>query len=182
MKREYFGELPNLSFDETAVMMPTKLYKQERDWTCAIACIRSILSSMNYTKTEDEIIEEFQLTPGPLYSKQIKNLNILENYETIYGFEFETKPTLSDFYTLMKDNYFVMIESMINFDHWLVALAYLPNGQDITANHTILLYDPYFNEVKTYRAEEFGAMWCSGMHVKNKVTNDFIAVKYQNLT
>ena len=68
---------------------------------------------------------------------------------------------------------------MINYDHWLVLCGYFSNNYDTIDKHSVLLYDPYFNELKIYRAEEFGAMWISGNHEKNGVTLDFIAVKYQ---
>lgn len=180
MIHEYFPNIPIVTKKETAVMIPKALHRQERDWTCAIACLRSIVSSIKNIGTEEEIILKYNLSPGPLYSKNLKELHILDELDVIYGCDIVEKTYAYEYlYDLLKQDYFVMVESMINYDHWLVLCAYFINGEDTPDKQTVLLYDPYYNEMKLYRAEEFGAMWISGNYGVNGVTLDFIAIKYE---
>lgn len=177
-KPEFFGATPKKGYTETAVMTPTKLYQQERDWTCSIACLRSITSSIKNLGTEDHIIKTYGLCPGPYYSKDIKQLGILKDYIVEFGCDTEKNYDLDKLYRLLKNDYYVMVECMLNYDHWLVLMSYFPNNSKDIAEHRLLLYDPYFNEIKLMRAEEFCAMWISGEHMKNNVTLDYIAVKH----
>lgn len=168
----------NKCYEETAIMIPKRLFPQERDWTCSIACLRSITSSLKNIGTECFIVENYNLKPGPHYSKDIKELNILKDFSVEFGCDLRKDYELDKLYSLLKDNYFVMVESIINYDHWLVLLSYFPNNSSNISDHQVLLYDPYFNEIKIYRAEEFGSMWISGEHYKNNIIKDFIAVKF----
>ena len=65
-----------------------KYYVQERDWTCSIACIRTILSKFKAEKSEEYYIEKYKLIPGPHYSNNIKDINILKGREAIYGCDY----------------------------------------------------------------------------------------------
>lgn len=181
MIREFFGENENVEKSDIAIMIPKNLYFQERDWTCVIACLRSITSSIKDIGSEDYIIDTYSLKPKPRYSKDIKKLNILESFDVLYGCDYNYKKNCgyNFLYELLKNNYFIMVESMINYDHWLVLCGYFPNSSNDISKQNILLYDPYFNELKIYRVEEFGAMWISGEHIKNNVIRDFIAIKYK---
>lgn len=179
MIHEYFQNDYIISKKETAIMTPKILYRQERDWTCSIACLRSITSSIRDVGSEESIIMTHSLIPGPKYSRDLKAMHILDEFDVIYGCDItEKKYAYELLYDLLKQDYFVMVESMINYDHWLVLCAYFINGEDTPDKQTILLYDPYYNEMKLYRAEEFGAMWISGNHGSNGVMLDFVAVKY----
>lgn len=156
---------------------PPKLFPQERDWTCAIACIRTILSACGGSLTEDEIINNYHMMPGPYFSKDIKKLDILKDYDTVYGCDANgTKlDTIIDY---MKSGYYVMVESMINFAHWHVVLGYYTIA-DFTdmEKFKFLMYDPYYNELKLVNVDEFDGMWLDGNHAKNGVEKDFIAIK-----
>lgn len=174
MIREHFGKLPNI---ETSDILKSsmKLYNQERDWTCCIACLRTITSNIDYLGSEDIIINQYNFTPGPYYSKDIKERQLLLNYNVIYGCDIiEKTPEL--LCKLLKD-YNIMIETMLNYDHWLVILGYFTNNSTQINKHQILLYDPYFNKVRLENAEEIFSMWVSGEHIKNNIKNDFIAVR-----
>ena len=172
MLREHFGELPTLNTNDILCSI-TKCFNQERDWTCCIACLRTI--SSNTLGTEKELIDTYNFTPGPYYSKDIKNKHILDNYDVIYGCDIENK-TPKMLCKLLND-YNIMIETMLNYDHWLVILGYFTNNTNEINKHQILLYDPYFNNVRLENAEEIFSMWVSGEHTINNIKCDFIAIR-----
>lgn len=88
-KFELFSKL-KLNTQTYTSNVPRVLYKQERDWTCSIACIRTLLSSVSdNVLSEDEFISIFKLTPSPYYSKDIKSLCILSDIDAIYGCDFD---------------------------------------------------------------------------------------------
>lgn len=174
-KKEYFiKEIENAN-RKNASSVPSTLYRQERDWTCSIACLRTITSSITNIGSEDDIISKLCLKPGPYYSRDIKHWGILDNLRTYYGCDYTDLKPVGDLTNLMLDGYFVMVECMVNYDHWLVLLNYL-KVSDNPEEDMITLYDPYYNEVKLMRADEFNGMWCSGEHENNRVLCDFIAV------
>ena len=54
--------------------MPCLLIKQERDWTCSVAAVRTILSAfMAKPLSETFFIEHYNLIPGPHYTEEILN-------------------------------------------------------------------------------------------------------------
>ena len=119
------------------------LYYQEWDWTCAIACLRSICSSIKALRTEDEIIEKYKLMPKPRYSQDIKTWDIKE-YHARYGWdEYENINNVGFLYRLMKEEWYVSIEGLIMTTGWFCADIF-----------RIILYDPYYNESKQLRAEK----------------------------
>ena len=54
-----------------------------------------------------------------------------------------------------------MAECMYNYAHWVVVLGYFAvrNAED-TEEHRILIYDPYYDQVRLVIADEFLTMWC----------------------
>ena len=78
----------------------------------------------------------------------------------------------------MNNGYAIMIESMINYAHWLVLLGYyiIGDSRDIES-HKVLVYDPYYDKVRLIIADEFLSMWIDGDHEKTGVVKDFIAIK-----
>ena len=80
-------------------------------------------------------------------------------------------------YELLNDNYYVMVESMICFDHWCNLLAYITNNSFDREKQYLLLYDPYYNQLKMISVDEFESVWLSGQHEKNNIFKDFIAIK-----
>lgn len=171
---QYREDMKNL---DSVSLTPPRLYPQERDWTCAIACIRSIFSALGNDLSEDEIIEEYSMIPGPHYSKDIKKLNILERYDVIYGCDLKDAKldTLIDY---MNDGYYIMVESMINYAHWHVLLGYytISDFTDVE-KFKFLMYDPYYNELKLVNVDEFDGMWIDGNYANTGVEKDFIAIK-----
>ena len=156
---------------------PKTFYRQETDWTCSIACIRTMMSGfLTQVPGEEELVQQFQLTPGPHYSKQIKERQILAAYDAIYGCDLE-KPDFAQVIQLMAEGYYVMLESMYNYAHWYVLLGYYPlEDQDIEKSK-LLIYDPYYNEVRLLNADEFLSMWIDGDYEHTRVKHDFIALR-----
>lgn len=163
-------EIPKKSYSIT----PPKLYQQKKDWTCAVACIRSILSAFNIFMPEDDIVSEYSLNPHPLFSKDIKKLNIFEDNDVIYGCNISNeKIDINYLINLLYDDYYIMIETMFSYSHWMILLGYYNFGEI----KTLIFYDPYYNELKKFNLEEFYVMWKDGNYNKNKIIKDFIAVK-----
>lgn len=180
MNREYFGPVECLDAVEPVMTKFRNFYNQERDWTCSIACIRTLLSSIREAvPSEEDIRQNEPLIPGPQYSKEICNWKIMQGVNAIYGCDTTTddKHPAGTLYQMLKDGYAVMIETMVNFDHWIVVTGIYPNGQKDISKVQVTYYDPYPNEVRMIYLEELMAMWCSGLHTVNRVYFDFVAVK-----
>lgn len=176
-KVHFFTEPAKLS-EESVSMTPPRLYPQERDWTCSIACIRTMMSGIDKSfPTEDELVEQYELQPGPHYSRDIKRLGILENYDVVYGCD-KTDVEFEDIIEFLKDDHYVMLECMVNYAHWLALLGYY-TVDDYTdpEKNKLLLFDPYYNEVRMIRVDEFINMWIDGNYANSKVEKDFIAIK-----
>ena len=156
-------------------LTPPKLYQQKKDWTCAIACIRSILSAFDIKQSEENIINHYSLKPKPLFSKDIKKLNMFsDKYDIIYGCDVSNnKINISYLLNLFYENYYIMVECMVSYSHWMILLGYYNFG-DIKK---LIFYDPYYNEIKKFGLEEFYVMWKDGNYDKNNIERDFIAIK-----
>lgn len=155
-------------------------YKQERDWTCSIACIRTMSSKfMKEVPSEDFFVEAYELKPGPHYSKDIKTLGILDEFSVVYGCDIgENEKNINTIIDLISDGYAVMMETMLNYAHWVVVLGYFIIGEpEDLEKHTMLVYDPYYDKVRLLIADEFLAMWIDGNHSDTGVVKDFIAIK-----
>lgn len=157
--------------------VPPMLFPQERDWTCSIACIRTLTSAFGSgPKDEDWYINNFKLEPGPHYSKDIKEKEILKGYTVEYGCDYNNF-RFDNLIKLLGQGYYIMVEGMINYSHWLVLLGYYTLGsKDDLENNFVLLYDPYYDELKLVRAEEFIEMWRDGDYANTGVNHDFIAI------
>lgn len=157
--------------------IPKRLYRQERDWTCAIACIRTMLSAFGEEKDEAWYVKEYKFVPGPHFSKDIKRLGVLEGYDVIYGCD-QTDKSLDMILEYSAKGYYLMLESMYNFSHWMVFVGYFPvRGTSNIEEHKMLFFDPYLDSMRLLSAEEFEGMWLDGNHKDNGVYCDFIAVK-----
>lgn len=157
--------------------VPPKLFPQERDWTCSIACIRTMTSAFGRgPKDEDWYISNFNLSPGLHYSKDIKEKRILQGYTVEYGCDY-TNFEFDNLVKLLGQGYYIMVEGMINYSHWLVLLGYYTLGsKDDLENNFVLLYDPYYDELKLIRADEFNKIWQGGEFDNTGVNHDFIAI------
>ena len=87
MKRinEYFGETPDVK-GPSIVNTPVNFYRQERDWTCSVACTRTAISAFNNI-SEEQIIKDNNLKMGGQSIKNMKKWNCfkdlkLESQET----------------------------------------------------------------------------------------------------
>ncbi len=178
MKRmsEYF-QSSSESRENCFGRIPQKLYKQERDWTCAIACIRTMLSAYGEELEEEQYVDAYKLVPGPQFSKDIKRIGILNKYDAIYGCD-EQEKSINKILDLSDKGYYLMLESMYNFSHWMVFIGYFSmRGPENIEEHKILFYDPYMDNMRLVSAEEFEGMWLDGNHKENGVYQDFIALK-----
>ena len=177
MRREHFFATNQINCGESLSVTPPHLYPQETDWTCAIACIRTILSAvLKSVPSEDEFVETYKLVPGPHYSIDIKNTGMLDAYDVKYGCE-DKEASMDDILELMKQGYCVMLESMMNYAHWMVLLGFYTRCDKDIEKAKLLFYDPYYNEVKLVNADEFINMWIDGNHAVNHVEKDYIAIK-----
>lgn len=156
---------------------PKKLFPQETDWTCSIACIRTILSGIiENVPSEEYYVNTYKMIPGPHYSGNIKELGILDEYDVIYGCD-ETEKTFDKVLDYLENGYFIMLESMYNYSHWLVLLGYYPLGDDDLEKSRLLMYDPYYDETRLFSVDEFISMWIDGNYAQTKVERDFIALR-----
>ena len=180
MRKSEFFEKMVLRNTDSISAVPPKLFHQERDWTCSIACIRTLLSAIEETvPAEDEFVEKYGLVPGPHYSRDIKKLNLLEGYDVIYGCD-DRDDNFDDILDMMKQGYYIMLESMVNYSHWLVLLGYFASADTNDIEKTkLLFFDPYYNELKLLNTEEFIGMWIDGNYAVSKVKHDYIAIKKQ---
>lgn len=176
-KNELFESII-LDYNKNLSVIPPICYPQERDWTCAFACIRSLLSAIDEDViSEDELVEKYQLTPEPYYSADIKKMGLLDEYDAVYGCDMK-KITFLDILELCDKGYYIMLESMVNYSHWMVFMGYLriSNKNNLEQNQ-FLFFEPYYNQMRLMIAEEFLGMWIDGDYMNSKVKKDFIAIK-----
>lgn len=182
MKHEYFTDPdPIHTITENASCVPPKLYPQDTDWTCSLACIKSITSGIINFSNDDTLIKQYNLKPGPKYSSLIKELGMLNNdkLDVIYGCDIESNnKDISVLWNLLHNQYRVMINWMMSYDHWTVLLNYIQSGLTNDTDYDIVTYyDPYCNEVKSIRVAHLSVMWLNGDKTNVK---DFIAIKQKN--
>lgn len=177
-KQEYFEESwPELSNKSISTNYPN-LYKQERDWTCALACIRTLEGKYREPRSEEELIETYRIEKGPHYSKEVKEKGILKEYEVKYGCDEEERANkFGDILKYLEEGYGVMLESMVNYAHWTVLLGYYVLDKENAESQLIVMYDPYYNELKVMRADEFQGMWRDGGHETTGIIQDYIAIR-----
>lgn len=172
---EYFG-MPSDVKQKTVANFPSRFYKQERDWTCAIACLRTMLSGfLENIPSENYYLDKYNMLPGPYYSKDIKELGLLSDYNAIFSCDMKTDDIdIGIIGKLLGYGYFVMVESLYNYAHWYVVIGYCAVKDEADLEkHRMLIYDPFYDEVKLLNVHEFTTMWCdSDGHEK-----EFIAVK-----
>jgi len=160
-------------------LTPPALYKQNRDWSCSLACARTILSGIlgeREVPSEEELIERCALVPGPHYSEELKASGIFADAgDVIWGCD-HPDITLRQLFSYMEQGYYLMAESMYNYAHWYVLLAYYETGSS-PEYHKIAAYDPYYDEIRLLNADEFAGMWIDGNYAESGVERDFIAVK-----
>lgn len=182
MKRKYaFEQNKQLEHQKVVSKQPIFLYPQETDWTCSIACIRTLLSGiLNNVPGEIEFIDKYNLIPGPYFSKDIKKLGILNEYDVVYGCDNKDK-NFDMILDLMEDDYYIMLECVYNYGHWVVLLGYYPLQNCDIESSNILVYDPYYDTVRLLNVDEFITMWFDGGHIENGIKRDFIAVQELSL-
>lgn len=174
MKPELFGNIEEQYGELNCSLLSSvrSVFRQERDWTCAIACLRTI---MRNKFDEDWLISQCEIQPGPQCSKNLKEyLNKVRMKDgVIFGCDnrYTNVKPVSRLETLMT-GYDVMIEIMLNYAHWVVLLGIYKMG-DIKKD-TVVLYDPYFDAIRTFPLEEIISMWYAAG--ENTIDHDYVAV------
>ena len=178
MKRQHeFFEPNKINHSKVLSISPSRLYPQETDWTCSVACLRTILSGIDKTvPSEEDLVRRYNMQPGPYYSKDIKTLGILNNYDAVYGCD-NKDVSFDDILSYVEIGYSVMLECLINYAHWLVLLGYYPLDNTNIEKSQLMLYDPYYDQIRLVNADEFINMWIDGDFANTKVEKDFVAVK-----
>jgi len=176
-RRHYFSERQHLLHDTVIANPPKKMYPQETDWTCSVACIRTLLSGfLDSVPSEEALVGAANLQPQPYYSKDIKALGLLNKYDAVYGCD-SPADNFDAILDYVEDGYFVMLECMYNYAHWFVLLGYYPLKNGNAEESKLMIYDPYYDEVRLLRVDEFITMWIDGNHETTKVEKDYIAVR-----
>lgn len=176
IRSEYFQNTPFLrEISHNVSTMSPKLYPQSRDWTCSLACLRTITSGIISLESEDELIDGYKMRPGPYYSKDIKKLGILtgQNIDVIYGCDMlPDEKDVSVLWEYMSQGWRIMTDWLMSYDHWTVLLSYIKSqhGPDYDE---LIYYDPYCDEVLKIRNAHFSEMW---MNTSGNI-KDFIAVR-----
>ena len=174
-KAEYFDTY-ELSTKQCIFKSGLHLYPQERDWTCSIACIRTLLSTGNKELSEQYYIDKFGLKPGPHFSRDIKRIGILAEYDVKYGCD-SKDICFDDILDTLNQGYGIMLECMYSYSHWLVLLGFIPIDDCNVEKSQLVLYDPYYDQLKVVIVDEFISMWYDGNYEVTQVKNDFIAIK-----
>ena len=157
-KKEWFIDIDYGAPVGTVMSTITEVFPQERDWTCSVACIRTLLSSVGVKEDEDYFINNLNIIKGPQNSRDIKNWGLIYKDDSIiYGCDKPVSDDLAGDLTKLLQTHNVMVECMLNYAHWLVILSYIQLGS--LEDDIIIFYDPYFNEVRQIRADEFFSMW-----------------------
>ena len=144
--------------DSSVSHCPPILFRQERDWTCAFACLRTIMSEFDDNwLSEIEIIKKYSLTPKPYFSADIKNLRIIDHMNVIYGCD--------------------ALESLTNYSHWMVLIGCYVLGDGSDAEEIKLsFFDPYYNDIKYMLLDEFINIWIDAENEINGIERDFLAI------
>lgn len=176
-KPELFG-IRRMAHDDVLISHPRRLYPQERDWTCSVACIRTMMSAfLKKVPSEETLVKRYDLRPGPHYSRDIKALGMLKHYDVLYGCDQQPQDDFDTVLDYVAQGYCVMLESMINYGHWMVLLGYYPLQENDPETSRLLMYDPYYDQVRLLNADEFISMWRDGNYEETRVDRDFIAIR-----
>ena len=176
-KTEYFTGCAGYYGVSTGTSLSTikETFPQERDWTCGLACFRTLLSATyDPVISEDTLIKYLQRKPGPVSSEDFigyKHLFETDTYKLQLGAEKPIENNLCGELTTLLKTHNVMVACTLNGGHWLVILGYLDLGT--IEEDKIIFYDPYYNDVRTFRADEFLSMWVS---TDGDLDHDYIAV------
>lgn len=172
MRHELFTD-PGPDIRADAWHVPSMLYCQELDWTCALASVRSI-SGLEDLPPDAELAAGMGLSPGPVYSDALKASGILDRpgLDIIYGCDVPSVD-VGYLWRLLSDGWNVMVDWMYSYDHWTVLLGYLAGDADPDF-HEMVHWDPYCGETFRIRQGHFSSMWRSGSGARER---DFVACR-----
>jgi len=174
-KQEYFKEDLRDEYGTpigTVCSSVRAVYPQERDWTCSIACLRTLLSASKVNISEDELISKCNISVGPKNSADVSEWEIVKDIKILTGYEHPVKENVLRELTMLMVDYNIMVECMVNYAHWIVLLAYVDLG-DIEKD-IIVYYDPYYNRVNEIIADEFASMWYDVG--ERPIQHDYVAI------
>lgn len=174
---ELFGDMAQYYGNSTGTVYSsvTHTFRQQRDWTCGIACMRCLLAGkVAQLPTEDEIIERASLKPGPRNSLQLGD--VYDKLGLGISYKNGNEPQrghIAPWITDLMRSHDIAIECAINGAHWITLMAYIGRGH--VAEDTVVYYDPYFDEVRLIRAEELFSMWMATE--KGLLDRDYFAIQ-----
>ena len=158
---DYFADIPlHFQMDVAVYATIPTLYQQEHNWSCAVACLRTICG---IETDENSLIDRLGIIPGPHYSKEIMQRHwVPDRLLACYGALSQPLVDISDLWELMRNGYRVMAACDFLGGHWVVLLAIIPTPSD----WDLVYWDPYFACTRVCKLEEFAPIW-----------RDFIAVR-----
>lgn len=150
------------------------LYSQERDWTCGIACLRTLLNATHRKSTpmsENEMVvreQEYNKTPGPRTAKDLKDL--AEMFKLCKYILTKRDFSIDDITLYFKD-YLIAVESKLHGGRWFVVTSIIVGSR----TDCIQLYDPYYDMMLSFSLNQFYALWEDDKLLKGY--REFIAVR-----
>lgn len=174
-KNEWFLDLDYGIACGTVMSTVKKVFNQERDWTCSVACFRTLIHALyGNVKSEDFFVKNYNIIMGPQNSKDISNWGYAFREGIVtYGCYDKLDKDVAGNLTRILRTHNVMVECMLNYAHWLVILGYIQLGS--LEDDIIILYDPYYNEIRKLRADEFFSMWYDV--AENPIHRDYVAIR-----
>lgn len=144
-----------------------KLCRQERDWTCSVACLRTLMSVSKELDSEETLVTKGNLVVGPQSSMDLLEAGILPKDSIVPG----SGERNGEFLWSLLRTCNVMIECSISYAHWLVIMAAWENDN---GDKYIQMYDPFYDYIRIENWDSVIEMWydISGL----KVDQDFIAL------
>lgn len=153
MIKEHF-DYPRLKYDMPHAVseIPKNLYVQERDWTCAIACFRSIVDS---DIAEPNFIQQNSIMRGPHYTTEMKTKEWPHpNFEVKYAEGDVSDLDPSVVWQHLYEHWRVMLETDLNGGHWMIVLALVPTQNSWDA----VVWDPYYGRARVFDLPELLCM------------------------
>lgn len=178
-KAIYFGNTSSIYGvgNKTKMSNIAKCYPQETDWTCSLACLRTLLSGSRYTVPSEELLVQLlNKQPGPVSSNDLlksKIFTLIDREDVQLAYD---KPITYDYANeliSLLETHNIMIACTLNGGHWLSVLGYVSLGS--IEEDQIILYDPYYHSTRMFRADEIFSMWTGSF--PDSLDGDYIAIK-----
>ncbi len=178
-KLEMFEAYSDLEHKYSVSHIPKIMCEQERDWSCSVAGLRTIVSAIvPNLPSEEYIIKKSKIKPGLKYSGEIREWKIWDELDVQKKFGCENVTiTFDGLLSLLEDDWYIMVQTMVNYSHWMILCGYYCVEPDDFEKNSVLCYDSYYDTMRLFPADEFIEMWRDGAFVESHVERDFVAVK-----